>query len=489
MIKPQTTAVTGRKKTAADAKINVEYKIDATDVKKPLSVSATAFLINKETGETETTVKAKVVFSLVYLAEEGYKKAEATTEANLKLPAGDAAVTLTAQDARTIVNAEGGFTARCVLCAHAEKDAPETTEIFSEAEGVFAKRVEEETDVGTGLTSDVLRLEDEFEVNYALSDVLFHRESVSINEVQSGISSVIFDGEVNLSLALLPFSENSDIVKEKRTIPFRFEVENPGALPNMRAYGYADVRKVAVKVVADEEKNKSVITAEISIGLSGEAIDGAATVFVEDVYSKECELTAERKEILLDKFVGQYLYTEKVVGIAGGDAVEGGRLMAALGESITVYSAETDNSSLTITGVVRADALFRNADNGTASVPCELPFEITTEVVGRPILSYVALEDFSAKLRGGSVEFDCGIKAGYKIYEEKKVACVGKVLCGEPKEVNNSAISVYLPQKSDGLWEVAKALSESEEDVMKYNPDLTFPLDENSRIIIYRQKN
>ena len=51
-----------------------------------------------------------------------------------------------------------------------------------------------------------------------------------------------------------------------------------------------------------------------------------------------------------------------------------------------------------------------------------------------------------------------------------------------------SAISVFVATRGDDLWDVAKRLGSDEEEILKYNSDLTFPLDGDERVILYRQK-
>jgi LysM repeat protein len=46
---------------------------------------------------------------------------------------------------------------------------------------------------------------------------------------------------------------------------------------------------------------------------------------------------------------------------------------------------------------------------------------------------------------------------------------------------------VYIPKNQDTLWELSKSLGVSEEDIMALNPDLSFPLSGDERIIIYRE--
>ena len=50
------------------------------------------------------------------------------------------------------------------------------------------------------------------------------------------------------------------------------------------------------------------------------------------------------------------------------------------------------------------------------------------------------------------------------------------------------AISVYLPEKGDELWDICKRLGLREDEITANNPDLVFPLTGNERIIVYRQK-
>lgn len=487
MIKPETGIINCVRKTAAETRMSAETLFGGEgEIKKPLSLAATAFLTGKESGEGNTLLKVKVVFSFVYLAEDGYKKTEATAETSGAVSLSDPAVVLSTEDVR-IVNSPDGYIGRCRVVARCFHSEAEEKEVLVGGEDIYIKEKTIVLDAGTGISADTLHLEDEFEVGYPVSEVLLHRESVTVGEVVSGISSVALSGDINLTLNMLPLAENGEILKEKRTIPFRHEVENVGALPNMRAYGYAEIKKVSVKVVADEAKGKSVVTAEITLALSGEAVDQAAMTVAEDVYSKNSYIEAETEEIYIDKFVGQYLYEEKCVAPAG-EAPEGGRLIAATGENISVLKAETENGKLALSGILKADAIFKNADNGTTALVVEAPFAVETEVAGEALFAGVTVEDFSIRLRGGAIETEFTLKAAYKLYEKEKIKYVARIAEQGAKEANESAISVYIPKAGDDLWEVAKTLGESKEEVMRYNPELEFPLTGDERIIIYRQK-
>ena len=59
---------------------------------------------------------------------------------------------------------------------------------------------------------------------------------------------------------------------------------------------------------------------------------------------------------------------------------------------------------------------------------------------------------------------------------------------GEALQVNDSAISVYLPSKGESIWQVAKTLGMSIESIMAQNPDLRDVMQGDERIVIYREK-
>ena len=59
--------------------------------------------------------------------------------------------------------------------------------------------------------------------------------------------------------------------------------------------------------------------------------------------------------------------------------------------------------------------------------------------------------------------------------------------CGEVTRCD-SALSVYIPASGDGLWDTAKKLLQSPDEIQATNPDLTFPLTGKERILVYRPK-
>ena len=89
----------------------------------------------------------------------------------------------------------------------------------------------------------------------------------------------------------------------------------------------------------------------------------------------------------------------------------------------------------------------------------------------------------------GEIEAEATLKITAKERRKVSARLVSGCEEGDPLPVSDSAVSVYIPRAGDGLWELAKSLKKSPEEVSANNPDIEFPIKEGQRVIVYRKKN
>ena len=66
----------------------------------------------------------------------------------------------------------------------------------------------------------------------------------------------------------------------------------------------------------------------------------------------------------------------------------------------------------------------------------------------------------------------------------------GVILSAEEKPFDKTqlpAIEVCLAHKGETLWELAKGLHMSEEDLLAVNPEIKSPLEKDARIVVYNK--
>ena len=50
---------------------------------------------------------------------------------------------------------------------------------------------------------------------------------------------------------------------------------------------------------------------------------------------------------------------------------------------------------------------------------------------------------------------------------------------------NDSAIEIYFAKTGDTIWDIAKELKVTEEQLLNQNPDLVSPLEKDEKVVLY----
>ena len=329
-------------------------------------------------------------------------------------------------------------------------------------------------------------VDDEFTVR-RIKRALYSDAQAIVTAVKPQDGFVTVDGEVELNVCLLPFSENSDIVKETRSVPFKFEVDLDASSENATAFCRAEVVKSGLKIYVDEDESATV-TASVTVGLEVECYVANEIDYISDAYSKTNELDLKRETLEQVCGVSARFENARYRGGAVCKVPDYSRLNKTVGEMIAGYSVSADGEDLIINGQVRADALFSDSDDNISSKELVFPFTVSLEGANDYEVSALALSDLSVKLKNGEIECDAAFKISAYKKETTKAVAVTNISEGEEKSVSESAIAVYLGKKGDTEWEVIKSLGVGAELIAALNPDIVYPLTGGERIIIYRQK-
>jgi hypothetical protein len=124
----------------------------------------------------------------------------------------------------------------------------------------------------------------------------------------------------------------------------------------------------------------------------------------------------------------------------------------------------------------------------TFTLPFAIPLDATEQ---NSLLSYtIAVCGINIKQpTEGELEVEAVLKIAYSKREKVTAKYIEAVDEGEDIAAKNSCVSVCFPTHGDSLWDVAKKLHCSPEEVEENNKGLTFPLNGDERVFIYRGKN
>jgi hypothetical protein len=329
-------------------------------------------------------------------------------------------------------------------------------------------------------------VEDDFDAD-SVADVLMPSAKVLISSAQCRTGEVAVEGEIYLSL----FALRGDLpICMDRVIPFKTSVYCEEAVVGTVARVVTEIKDLNVTASVDEDKGKCAINFVCDLALNGVFYTFEEVPAVVDAFALDNQLniTTERQSALICDDIK--VYSERVSGVA----VTKGKLdytcnlrAVARPEAQFNYIAESGG----VEGSINAVLIYEQGGE-IKSTEIDLPFAITLNGVANGdqyVDVAVAVCGVTVKQRAeGEMEAEAVLKISATVSGRVEVNYVSTIEEGDAVVANDSAISVYLPTAGDDLWQLAKRLNRTPDDVVSCNPDLTFPLEGTERIVIYRRK-
>lgn len=479
-------------------KVEVKTEISTDEVAEVLSISAFATVLENQVDNGAVDYGGKVIFYLSYVDTEGsLKKCECGSQFKGCIKdaiATDAHAYVTAKTVKCESDRSGvklGVTAYVDVCV--KLDGTVALDALAGGENLVVESDEITVLKGVGHKTLNFPVEEEFELNYAVEEVLSHSANAVITMVQCGVNCIIVDGEVILSAILLQKGGKSDIIKEVKTLPFRAEIECEDAMPNMQAVARVSEKSFKTDVSVDEENSKSTVFASVNLVFEGEAFTTDSVSVAKDAFSIEQEIELVKKETCYYKTCDLRSCSAVVTGRSAVNELPVGAIVLAVsGERAEVVSKKCEGEDTIVAGVLTATGYFRDGDGKVFVQTLETPFECS---LGCAFECDVDLDIRAlakrAKLKIISLtEVETESELCFTVYPAQKqnVCYVCEIKPLGEKRKNNATVSVYIPCEGEELWSLAKRLNVCPDSLMQTNPELQFPLTGKERIVVYRQK-
>lgn len=477
----------------AEGQSIVECRLAGGEIGNILAVRAKATPIECACLDGEVKYKGKLVLTVVYEdTERQICRAERGAEFSHRVERSEVAPSFYAAADFDVENVswkrEGsGVYLSAVVNAKFRVYGNAQSEYLYDGEGLIVKR-ENQPIVKTVTAQGEAEADDEFEIDF-VGDILMHGENAHLSFVEAQAGKIALAGEIALNVCAL--KEDGNLCSYERLIPFRAEISCEESLPAYSASATVRVKNAVLSATTDEERGKCKVEAEIDLAFDCELFISDELPMVADTYSAESELTV-KTETRESRYCSEVLnFTERVSGVASlSEAIDySTALKAALLPRAEIVVKPTESGG-EAEGAIFAEVVLKDADGAHKSARLSLPFVFPLNVGAGKIAEAEAIVcGLSARQRKeGEAEAEATLKVTVRTYETATAKYVKEIEIGEAIAENECAVSVYLPREGDGLWETAKRLRRTPEELEKSNPDLKFPLQKDERIFVYRQK-
>ena len=88
--------------------------------------------------------------------------------------------------------------------------------------------------------------------------------------------------------------------------------------------------------------------------------------------------------------------------------------------------------------------------------------------------------------RDGELEIKADIAVEYSATRSEVKYVICELALGEERALPTGAVAIHIARKGETLWEAAKALGTTPENVLLQNPGISLPLSGGERVITYR---
>ena len=352
--------------------------------------------------------------------------------------------------------------------------------------GDLVVKGEQKTLLSSRLVGGTTETEDEFETEF-IGDILLHSETVSGVDITLSAGTVRAEGEINL--CILALKGDDSLASFERLVPFSFEIPCDEAFPGRNAELRVSVLDVSLKADTDEEKQRCKIMAEFTLGAEGCVYEERTLDLVTDAFSCTHEIDLAYQEVTTSGAGQSHGFTERVSGKAAlSSTVDFSDTLLA----VTLQRAEANlvqtDEGMRVEGVALATLLIKSAEGGIRGLEMSLPFSVAADANDADVSVLVC--SMSARQRQeGEIDAEATLKISFTEHRTESAKFVCGATEGAEVPVNDCAVSVFIPAAGDGLWELAKSLKKSPEEVAQNNPELEFPVKEGQRVVIYRKKN
>ncbi len=468
----------------------VECRMAGVEIAKILAAQATVVPTECALLDGEIKYAGKLVLKIVYEdSENRVCRAERGAEFSHRVENALIVPNATATPVFTVENIthrrEGSsvyfsVVVKAEFCVFVERQA----EYLVGGGGLIVK-TENKTFFKTVNLKGAAEADDEFEMDY-VGDILMHAETAHVSFVEAGLGQITVAGEVSMQFCALGAS--GGLCSYERLIPFRTEILCEDCTQNSFVSAWAHVTDAKINVAADEEKGKCKVEAIIDLSVSAQVTVKDSLPVAVDAFSLSNAVGIEKTESKTAYCVNTAQFTQRLTGaVSLSEKIDYSTSLKA----VLLPKAEISLKNGEAEGMVEATVILRDKEEGYKSAKMTLPFIFPLTVEKGAFFKADAIVCGLSlyQRKEGEAEAEATLKVTVRTYQEEHTEYIAQLTEGESFAENDSAISVYLPCAGDGLWETAKRLRRTPEELEKSNPELVFPLKGGERIFVYRQKN
>lgn len=364
-------------------------------------------------------------------------------------------------------------------------------EIIKEIDGKEDLQIREETiryrevygrDVSYANLKEEIRLDD----NKPPIDKVI-RFSIEVRQLQT----LVADDRIILSaeaIVTLIYQGNNQIAYIKESLPFNHFIDIPGVVKDSFAQIDLQVVEGIYEIGEDELGELRLVDLEINIKADGRVYDHRVRPLVVDIYSTKGKINVEKEDLTIVENIDNFVHEEDLNVDIGIDVLE----VLDIKEDFNIMDKKILEDSIIIEGILNVDVFYTDSNSGELrnfkdNFPYKSDLYYDKNLDGLEVDVVSSLGDPIYNINQDILSIDNKIKYDLNLNKEKTLQCIKDI--GDSVEVSDKAdeasISIYIVQKGDLLWDIAKRYNTTIDDILSSNNlDTSYEINVGDKIII-----
>lgn len=328
-----------------------------------------------------------------------------------------------------------------------------------------------------------------------IGNILNSNTEMVVKKYECGANFITIEGEMITALTYMTAGETPTLKTAYLSSEFKQEIEAENMHKECAVDLHACVVRKDAKTSVSEKNDETVINIENPVKCYFISYEVKKITTVCDLYCTTNGVNVTNSSFENIAMPGSEYFEKKIDGSLTLSENEPriDKLLGVTSYSVTQSNAYVADEKLQIEGVVYANLIYLNDDEGTTnSVDIEIPYVLVNDC------DYT--NDTMLSVTVNICEVDCMAKKGRDIYLDAKLkvfvgtskkvlsAIISDVKAADPLPLNDSAIEIYFAKAGDTTWDIAKELKVPEEVVWLQNPEIVSPLEIDTNIAIYYKK-
>ena len=357
--------------------------------------------------------------------------------------------------------------------------------INTREEDMMVVRIGEQTQ-STIITNGVLN------VREPIKKLLLCESQVEIKEITPGINFVTVIGEVVSRVLYLTENDRFESSYVFDNFKEEIEIESVTRDSQVEANGFICFNEVKAEVENTESGAKVELTVPVEIYLTSYEEENVKVI--SDLYSTENETFVVTESFDMTSALPIETVDGKVDGtlVIEDDKPRVDKILFTGGNFVNVTNIEHGDGTITVTGIARTNVVYLNDEtNSIQSVELEVPFVLNNRTSfsdDADINAYVVISDVDVVVKKGrELFYDAKIKVVITANKQKIMAVITNANIAERLPEKDYALEVIFGKSGQNSWEIAKQNKIKEEILTRQNPDVIFPLLQDTQLVIYYQ--